>query len=164
MIPPLRPPPDTPPLNEADPKFARLSVREQLAIHRDREACASCHRSIDPWGIALENYDAIGLWRDTIRRKVGNRFETLPIMASDMLPGDIQLDGMKSLKRHLVTSRRDDFARSLVSRLTTYAIGRQLELGDETTVDRLTATFAADDYRMRSLIKLIVSSEVFQTK
>jgi len=161
---PAPPPPDTPPLNDADPKFAKLSVREQLEIHRDREACASCHRGIDPWGIALENFDAVGLWRNEIRRKVGNEFETLPVKAADVLPGDQKLEGVESLKRYLTTARKDDFARSLVTRLVTYALGRRMELSDQATIDELTERFAANDYRLRGLIVSIVTSDLFQTK
>jgi hypothetical protein len=161
---PAPPPPDTPPLDDADPDFAKLSVREQLEIHRDREACASCHRGIDPWGIALENFDAVGLWRDEIRRKVGNEFETLPVKAADVLPGDQKLDGVESLKVHLTTARKEDFARSLVTRLVTYAVGRQMELSDQATIDVLTEGFAANDYRLRGLIVSIVTSDLFQTK
>lgn len=161
---PAPPPPDTPPLDDADPKFAKLSVREQLEIHRDREACASCHRGIDPWGIALENFDAVGLWRNEIRRKVGNEFETLPVKAADVLPGDQKLEGVESLKRYLTTARKDDFARSLVTRLVTYALGRRMELSDQATIDELTERFAANDYRLRGLIVSIVTSDLFQTK
>lgn len=162
--PPSPPPPDTPPLNEADPELRQLSVREQLEFHRNREACASCHRGIDPWGIALENYDAIGLWRDEIRRKVGDHFETRPVRATDVLPGDITLAGLTSLKEYLATERKDDFAKSLVTRLLTYALGRQPELSDQAAIEALTAQFAANDYRLRGLIENIVASDLFQTK
>jgi hypothetical protein len=162
--PPSPPPPDTPPLNQADPQFAKLSVREQLEIHRSREACASCHRGIDPWGIALENYDAVGLWRNEIRRKADGKFVTLPVNAIATLPDDHELDGVDSLKEYLVNQRKDDFARSLVTRLATYALGRRLELSDHDTIERLTREFAANEYRIRSLILSIVTSELFLTK
>mgnify|MGYP002628050174 FL=1 len=162
--PPSPPPPDTPPLDKANPEFAKLSVREQLEIHRSREACASCHRGIDPWGIALENYDAVGLWRDEIRRKADGKFELLPVKASDVLPDARQLDGVASLKDYLANERKDDFAKSLVTRLATYAAGRRLELTDQATIDRLTSEFAGNEYRIRGLIHNIVASELFLTK
>ena len=142
-----------PALDEADPKFLKLSVREQLEIHRGTEACASCHRSIDPWGIALENFDAVGLWRDEIRRKSGKKFETIPVNAKDVLPGGIELDGPEQLKDHLLKKRKADFAESLVRRLLMYALGRRLELSDRDEVAKLTKQFASDDYRLRDLIK-----------
>lgn len=162
--PPSPPPPDTPPLDKTNPEFASLSVREQLEIHRQREACASCHRGIDPWGIALENYDAVGNWRSEIRRKVGGGFQTIPVKAGDSLPGDHKIDGVESLKEYLLTQRANEFARSLVTRLATYALGRRLELTDQTTIDRLTKEFSADDYRIRGLIRDIVTSDLFLTK
>ncbi len=162
--PPAPPPPDVPSLDEADPKFHTLTIREQLEIHRKREACASCHRNIDPWGIAMEHFDAVGLWRDQVRRKVGNKFETLPVNASGVLPSGHKLDGIDILKSHLSTERKADFAKALVSRLLTYAIGRRLELSDQKAIDDIASKFAADDYRVRGLIQTIVSSELFQTK
>lgn len=162
--PPSPPPPDTPPLDEADPKFAKLSVREQLEVHRNREACANCHRGIDPWGIALENFDAVGLWRDQVRRKVGDKFETLAVKASDTLPNGDQLDGAASLKKHLSNERKNDFARSLVTRLLTYGLGRRLELTDQASVDAITSKFAENDYRLRGLLKNLVIDDLFRTK
>ena len=70
--PPAPPPPNVPPLESEDPNFAKLSVRKQLEIHRNDPACDDCHRGIDPWGIALENFNAIGNWRTEIRRTNGN--------------------------------------------------------------------------------------------
>ena len=162
--PPAPPPPDVPSLEQADPKFHQLSIREQLEIHRQREACASCHRSIDPWGIALENFDAVGLWRDEVRRKNGNEFETLPVDATDTLPNGQQFAGAETLRQYLVNERRDEFARSLVSRLMTYAIGRRLELSDQPAIDDIAEEFATNDYQLRDLIQTIVASETFQTK
>jgi len=162
--PPASPPPNVPGLDEAGPEFLKLPIRKQLEIHRGDGACASCHRGIDPWGIALENFDAVGLWREEVRRKVGKKFETQPVKATDELPDGTELDGIDSLKRHLVTERKDNFARSLVSRLLTYALGRRLELSDEEAVDDLTGKFAQNDYRLRQLVHQIVTSESFLTK
>lgn len=163
--PPAPPPPDVPSLEEADPKFLKLSVREQLEFHRGTEACASCHRSIDPWGIALENFDAVGLWRDEIRRrKKGKTFETLPVDASDTLPNGRTINGADDLRGYLASERKNDFARSLVRRLLTYALSRRLELSDSRAIDDLHKVFADNDYRLRDLVKAIVASEAFQTK
>lgn len=161
---PAPPPPDVPTLDEADPKFHKLSVREQLVIHRKREACASCHRNIDPWGIALENFDAVGLWRDQVRRKRGRKFEKIPVIARDTLPNGHELDGADQLKEYLLTRKKGEFAKSLVARLMTYALGRRLELGDHKAVEELAVRFAEDRYRLRNLIVKLVASPPFQTK
>ncbi len=162
--PPAPPPPDVPSLKEADKKFQKLSIREQLEIHRQTEACGSCHKNIDPWGIALENYDALGLWRDEVRRKQGKKFETLPVVARDVLPDGTELHSAQQLKDYLSEKRRGQFARALVTRLTTYALGRRLELSDQVEIDDLSKAFSKDGYRMRGLVQRIVASSLFQTK
>ena len=162
--PPAPPPPDVPSLDEAKPEFLKLSIREQLAIHRGTEACAACHRDIDPWGIALENFDAVGLWRDEVRRKVDNKFETRPVQATDVLPGGREISGVDGLRQFLAKERRDHFARALVTRLLAYALGRRLELSDQEAIDELTHRFAADNFRLRNLILAIAASDPFRTK
>lgn len=162
--PPATPPPNVPGLDEAGPEFLKLSIREQLEIHRGDGACASCHRRIDPWGIALENFDAVGLWREEVRRKVGRKFETQAVNAADQLPDGFQVNGVDSLKQYLLAERKNDFARSLVMRLLTYALGRNLELSDRSQIDDLTEKFVSNDYRLRQLIRDIVASESFLTK
>ena len=163
--PPAPPPPDVPELDEANPEFAKLSIREQLEVHRDRESCASCHRDIDPWGIALENFDAVGKWRDTITQHVGEeKEEKRPVVARDTLPDGTTLNGPDGLRHHLVTHRTSDFAAALVRNLLTYALGRSLELSDEENVDDLAEQFASDGFQLRPLILKIVASDSFQTK
>lgn len=154
--PPAPPPPDVPDLDETNPDFAKLSIREQLEVHRNKESCASCHRSIDPWGIALENFDAIGLFRTEVHQK--------PVVAIDTLPNGTELNGIVSLKKYLVENRSEDFSRALVSRLTVYALGRNLELSDEDLIDDLTSRFARNDHRILALIQDLVASEAFRTK
>ena len=154
--PPAPPPPDVPDLDEMNPNFAKLSVREQLEAHRNKESCASCHRGIDPWGIALENFDAIGLFRTEVHQK--------PVVARDTLMDGTELDGVVSLKKYLVENRSEDFARALVSRLTVYALGRNLELSDEDLIDDLTNRFERNNHLIMALIQDLVASDAFQTK
>ncbi len=164
--PPLPPPPNVPALDSTDPDFAKLPIREQLKIHRADPACADCHNGIDPWGIALDHFDAVGLWRDEIRRPSGKRgkFDRIPVDARDTLPGGVKLDGVESLQAYLLEERRDQFAHALVSKLLTYALGRSLELGDEPALDALTDDFAQDGYRLPGLIQAIATSEPFLTR
>ena len=162
--PPAPPPPDVPELDETNPEFTILSVREQLEIHRGQESCASCHRDIDPWGIALENFDAVGRWRDSIRKKHGDSFETRPVLAEAVLPDGTRIQGADGLKEHLVQQRKGQFARALVRSLLTYALGRTLELSDEAELDDLTDQFIADGFHLQPLIQRIVDSEAFRTK
>ena len=162
--PPSPPPPDVPTLEQADPKFHELSIREQLEIHRKKASCEKCHRNIDPWGIALENYDAAGIWRDERHGNSGTDVPSERIDASGELPGGVQIEGVNGLKRHLIARHKDAFARSLISRLLTYALGRRLVLSDQGSVDGLADAFGENEYRLRDLVFSVVRSEPFQTK
>jgi len=156
--PPNPPPPDVPSVEKSVPNFEKLSVREQLAVHRKKEACADCHRSIDPWGIALERYDAIGLQREkTARRKK-------PVSAETILPGNHEISGLADLQKYLLNERRTQFAKALVTKLLTYALGRSLKLDDEPLIEELSAKFAKDDYRLSGLMKNIIMSGPFLSR
>ena len=160
--PPAPPPPDVPSLEDGDPKFRERSILEQLAIHRKKAACNNCHRSLDPWGIALENFDAVGLHRDTSKTQAG-KDETLST-TTNRLPSGIELADIQSLKRHLLEERSDDFSRSFVIHLLTYALGRPIQLTDQNAVHELTSSLKADNYRLRNLITQLVLSPSFRTK
>lgn len=162
--PPAPPPPNVPSLEEADPKFHELSVREQLEIHRTVKSCNQCHRSLDPWGLALENYDAVGRWRTDISNATADGAQAQPVIATVVLPDGREVSGAAGLRDYLVNERKHEFARSLVSRLLTYALGRSLELTDQSAVDQVLDQFAQDNYRMKGLVHKVVSSEPFQTK
>jgi len=156
--PPNPPPPDVPDVEKSVPNFEKLSIREQLAVHRKKEACADCHRGIDPWGIALERYDAIGLFRQkTARRKK-------PVSTKTVLPGNHAISGLADLQKYLLNERRDQFAEALVSKLLTYALGRSLKLEDELLIEELSGDFARDDHRIAGLMKNIVTSRPFLSR
>lgn len=168
--PPAPPPPDVPELDSKSPDLAGLSLKEQLAAHRDKESCGNCHRGIDPWGVPLENFNAVGLWQDTsaVRRggkaKGGKKTAGVAVDASSVLPDGTKIDGLDELKKYLRENRRELFARSVVTRLTTYALGRSLDLGDRNTIDQLTSVFIESDFRLNQLIVSLVNSESFLTK
>lgn len=162
--PPAPPPPNVPSLEQANPEFHQLPVRKQLEIHRTVESCNQCHRSLDPWGIALENFDALGRWRTDTPKNSGDPSQTQPIDATVELPDGKQIAGADGLRRYLLEERKEQFARSLVMRLLTYALGRSLELTDQAAVDQVLEQFAKDDFRLQGLIYKVVSSEPFQTK
>ena len=156
--PPKPPPPDVPGIEQSVENFEKLSVREQLEVHRKKAACADCHRSIDPWGIALESYDAIGLFREkTVRTKK-------PISTETVLPGNHKINGLEDLKKFLMDQRRDQFAHALVSKMLTYSLGRTLELSDEPIVEELSEGFVKDNYRLSALMKKIILSKPFLSR
>jgi hypothetical protein len=154
--PPPPPPPAVPEIDLTDPEIAKLTLKERMEDHRNDPACMSCHAKIDPWGIALENFDAVGNWRDEIKGK--------PVDASSRLFNQQPLDGIDGLKRYLLGSRQDQFAHAMVHKLTTYALGRPLTFGDRASLDELTTKFRKQDDRLGDLIALVVTSELFKTK
>lgn len=152
QVPP--PPPDVPVLEKQDPTaVAKLTLRQRTELHRTNPVCANCHQTLDPIGFGLENFDAIGRWRD--REENGGVID-----ASGELPGGKRFSSPKELKA-IISERRDDFARNLVERLLAYALCRRLEGYDEIVVDALMQDLAADDFRMQTLISGIVTSYPF---
>ena len=156
--PPNPPPPDVPSVDKSVPNFEKLSIREQMEVHREKEACADCHRNIDPWGIALERFDAIGLPREkTARRKK-------PVSTDTVLPGNYPAGGLGDLQKYLLTERRDQFVRALVTKIFIYALGRSVELRDSPLIEELSESFARDGYRLPSLMADIVTSQPFLSR
>ena len=153
--PPPPPPPDVPEVDLTNPEILKLSLKERIADHRNKAACASCHSRIDPWGIAFENYDALGLFRTQIKNK--------PVDATSELFNRQTLAGMDGLKRYLLTDRQDQFARAMVHKLTAYGLGRPLTFGDRAEIENMTAQFRRHGDGLRDLIYLIVNSKLFNS-
>jgi hypothetical protein len=154
--PPPPPPPDIPPLEDAAKKLAGKvpTLRESLAVHRATASCASCHNRMDPLGLAFENFNALGRWRDKERGQ--------PIDAAGKLVTGEEFKGVKELKRILVTEHRRDFYRCLSEKMLTYALGRGLEYHDTMTVDQLVDRLDTENGRAMVLIRGIVLSTPFQ--
>lgn len=152
--PPPPPPPAVPEIDLADPEIAKLTLKQRIEDHRNQAACMSCHSKIDPWGIAFENFDAVGSWRSDVEGK--------PVDATSTLYNGHPLDGMEGLKRYLLKHRQDQFARALVHKLTTYAIGRPLTFADRASVDQITAELRQQGDGLATLIELIVTSDLFR--
>ena len=148
--PPPPPPPNVPEVDLTNPEILKMTLKERIADHRNKAACISCHSRIDPWGIAFENYDALGAYRTHIKNK--------PVDATSELFNRQTLAGMDGLKRYLLTDRQDQFARAMVHKLTAYALGRPLTFGDRADIDSLTAQFRRRGDGLGDLIHLIISS------
>lgn len=163
--PPDPPPPNVPELETADANFARLPIREQLALHLKDSACADCHRGIDGWGHALEEYDALGQWRrEVLRMPRGRKKITLPVDARAKLPDGREVTGAAELKHYLLSHREEQFARALVERIATYGLGRTLGLEDDAALTSLTKEFLASDLRLRDHLESFVLSAMFRRK
>jgi hypothetical protein len=147
-------PPNVPPLEKQDDaKVANLTLRQRTEMHRTDTACANCHKILDPIGFGLENFDAIGRWRE--KDDSGGAID-----AAGELPGGKHFSSPKELKV-IIAARQADLARNLTEKLLAYALCRQLEGYDEIVIDRLMETIAKDGYRMQTLITEIVTSYPF---
>ncbi|MEO2032394.1 MAG: DUF1592 domain-containing protein [Planctomycetaceae bacterium] len=154
--PPPPPPPNVPEVDLTDPEILKMTLKQRIADHRNKPACISCHSRIDPWGIAFENYDALGAYRTRIKNQ--------PVDATSELFNKQLLEGMDGLKRYLLTDRQDQFARAMVHKMTAYALGRPLSFGDRADIQSLTAQFRKRGDRLGDLIHLIISSNIFNSK
>jgi mono/diheme cytochrome c family protein len=154
--PPPPPPAAVPEIDLSDPEILKLTLKERMEDHRNDPACYSCHAKIDPWGIAFENFDATGSWRDTIDGK--------PVDASAKLFNKQDLNGIDGLKRFLLENRQDQFCRAITYKLATYALGRPLSFADRASIDDLAAKLRHKGDGLTDLISLIVSSDLFLTK
>jgi hypothetical protein len=152
--PPPTPPDDVPGLEESAPKDRPSTVREQLELHRANPTCAACHNNIDPVGFALENFDAVGRWREHTR-------EGLPIDSAGILGDGTPVDGPVSLRQALLEDP-NVFAGTVTEKLMIYALGRGLEPGDRPVVRSILRNAADADYTLTSIILGIVDSFPFQ--
>jgi hypothetical protein len=155
VVPPA--PPNVPTLEKQDQKkVANLTLRQRTELHRTNAVCNNCHKILDPIGFGLENFDAIGRWRD--QDDSGGKID-----ATGELPGGKHFSSPKELKA-IIAARKDDLARNLTEKLLAYALCRKLEGYDEIVVDRLMGTIAKDGYRMQTLITEIVTSYPFTNR
>jgi hypothetical protein len=160
-------PPNSPPPNagEIQPNTAgeNLTVRQRLERHRTDAVCASCHAKLDPFGLALENYDAIGEWRERFNGE-GFRGRDAPVLdVSGAFPDGRKFETLAEYKAG-VLDRKDRFARAFSSKMLTYALGRPIGYADHELVDSLTETLKVNDYRIQSLIRAIALSTPFRSK
>ena len=150
--PPPPPPPGVPELKEG--KELTGTLRQRVEEHRANPLCASCHARMDPIGFALENFNAIGAWRDQDGKE--------PIDSTSKLATGETLRGSADLAMLLAEQKKEQFARAFAEKLLTYALGRGVELSDKCALDEITRTAAAEDYRFSSFALAIAKSTPFQ--
>ena len=154
--PPPPPPPNVPQLPETLGSGKVLSMRERMAQHRASPVCASCHQLMDPAGLSMENFDAIGRWRT--RTESGAAVD-----ASGSLPGGSPFNGVDGL-RAAILARPDLFVGTMTEKLMTYALGRGVEAGDAPAVRAIVTTARDQQYRFSSLVLGLVASDQFQMR
>jgi hypothetical protein len=171
--------PPPPPVGAVEPDIrGAVTIRQQLAKHRDNASCASCHRKMDPPGFALENFDVMGAWRDQYRAvdkdkpavvgigKNGQPYEFhfgLPVDAAGELPDGRPFHDIREFKRLL---REDDLtvARNMVRQLMVYGTGAPVRFSDRAEIERIVARTQPQSYGLRSLIHEVVQSDLFRSK
>ncbi|MCA9137500.1 MAG: DUF1592 domain-containing protein [Planctomycetales bacterium] len=155
--PPEPPPADVPPLSEKPATGEEnLTLRERLAMHRERSDCKGCHEQIDPLGFALENYDPVGAWRETYSN--GRKVDV-----SGSLFREHNFNDVVEFK-DAILAEKDRFTRALAAHLLSFALARSLTAADQIAVEKIAEATASDDYRIRSLIYQVIISEPFQSK
>jgi mono/diheme cytochrome c family protein len=147
--PPNDPPPNVPPLKE---ETKNLTLRERLEQHRSAPACAQCHSKIDPWGVALEEFDA------------GGRLKLTKVDARSTLPDQTKVAGIDDLKKYLSEDRIDQVAFSVLKHLETYAAGRSLTYNELNYLKQDGLKLKAGGYRMKDMVRYVVDSKVFLEK
>ncbi len=153
--PPPEPPPNVPALEESSQTGKQLTMREAMAQHRENPACRVCHAAMDPIGFSLENYDAIGKWRDM--------FAGVDVDASGLLPDGAAFNGRKGLE-NLILDRPTDFVATVTEKLLTYALGRGVEYYDMPTIRSIVRRSEQEDFSWSSLILGVVESAPFQMR
>ncbi|GAB5403209.1 MAG: DUF1592 domain-containing protein [Aureliella sp.] len=153
--PPPPAPPNVPNFEATQSEHENLSLREQLAIHRENPSCASCHNVMDPLGLGFEHFDAIGRWRE----KDGEH----PIDAAGQLADGRKFDGSTELVSLIETSSAE-VSRHFADKLLTYAIGRGLEPYDFCAVDDIVERAEAEDYRVSAFVKAVATSQPFRRR
>jgi mono/diheme cytochrome c family protein len=157
-VPPANPPANVPTLDEKDIGTTKaLTVREMIAKHRASPTCAACHAVMDPLGLALENFDATGMWRDR------DRYAGAAIDSTGVLPDGTPINGPDDLRKAL-TRKPEQFVQTFAEGLLTYATGRKLEAYDMPTVRKIVRSAAPGGYRFSALVQAVVQSDQFRMR
>ncbi len=151
--PPPPPPPDAGILAEGKKNDKPMSFREKMAQHASNDSCIGCHRRMDPIGFAMENFNAVGIWRE----KDG----LLALDTSGILPSGEKLAGIEDLKKVLL-ARQDDFRRNIAERILTYALGRELDFYDDRSVQQIADGLKQNQMHFSAMIIGVVNSFPFQ--
>lgn len=151
--PPPPPPPNVPSLDPETPGFEKLTLKEQLEAHRDHPSCFDCHRGLDPYGIVFERYNAVGLLQ--------NERKGRPVDTATVLPDGTPIQGVMEMKSYLLHQGSDAFAGSVIEHLFAYALGRDIHFSDEEELQQILERVRSEDYKMRSVIRAIVTSPSF---
>ena len=153
---PPPPPPNVPELDPETPGFEKLTLKEQLFLHRNKVSCMDCHKKIDPYGVIFENYDATGRYQLTMKGK--------PIDSKSVLPDGNEVDGIQDMKDYILKFKTEDFTKSIVKNLFSYANGRDVGFADEKEIKYIVERVKRDNYSFKTVIQEIIYSPSFYKK
>jgi hypothetical protein len=153
---PPPPPPNVPELDPETPGFEKLTLKEQLFLHRNKVSCMDCHMKIDPYGVIFENYDATGRYQLTMKGK--------PIDSKSVLPDGKEVDGIQDMKDYILKFKTEDFTKSIVKNLFSYAIGRDVGFADEKEIKYIVDKVTRNNYSFKTVIQEIIYSPSFYKK
>ncbi len=149
--PPPPPPPSVPELDPNNPLLAGLSLKQKIEHHRELSGCKGCHEKIDPWGILLENYDAIGQWRTKVD-------------SSSILPDGTRVGSVTEFTEYLKSKKQSQLMKAIVHHMMIYALGRDLDILDEKEAEVIYSAFRASGYKLSYLVQAIVLSDAFTNR
>ncbi|MEO7415135.1 MAG: DUF1592 domain-containing protein, partial [Opitutaceae bacterium] len=152
--PPPPPPPVVPEIDATNPMFKGMTLKQKIEHHRAVHSCSGCHNKIDPWGIAFEEYDATGRWRETGSTK-------LAVDATTVLPDGRKIAGARELSQYLLAEREPQLMLSLVKHMMVYALGRELDVIDEQEAESMSRSFRISGYSLKHLVLAIAQSDAF---
>ena len=153
---PPPPPPNVPELDPETPGFEKLTLKEQLFLHRNKVSCMECHKKIDPFGVIFENYDATGRYQLTMKGKL--------IDSKSILPDGNEVDGIQDMKDYILKFKTEDFTKSIVKNLFSYATGRDVGFADEKEIKYIVDKVIRDNYSFKTVIQEIIYSPSFYKK
>jgi hypothetical protein len=164
--PPPPPPPNVPDLPEPEAKDeSALSLKERLVAHAQVASCRDCHSKIDPWGVAFENYNALGQWREGAKDPlVQTPHQNVRINPSTKLKNGTAIQSLDDLKDYILSDKKPQFRKAVVRKVMAYGLGRYLEFSDRSAIDSICKTVDKEEDSFQTVIEQIVLSEPFATK
>ena len=159
------PPPNVPELPEEEGELGHLSLKEKLKKHAETESCNDCHAKIDPWGVAFENYNALGQWREgsTDPNAIGIHKKVISDPTTQLKNGR-DIENLDDLKNYIIGEKREQFLKAVINKVMSYGLGRYVEFTDQETIEKIARTVNKDDYKFQTLVEQVVLSEPFLTK
>ena len=164
--PPPDPPASAPELEEPEKgEEGKHSLKERLLQHAQIESCSGCHSKIDPWGVAFENYNALGQWREGSHDPfVHPKYRNVTVDPTTTLKNGTKIDNLKHLKNFILTEKKEHFTKAVINKVMSYGIGRYVEFSDQKNINSIYDKVRKDDYKFQTLIESVVLTETFLTK